>query len=117
MFGNSKKIGSNPIMPREISKARIASSGLTHPLQEFGAVPLARETLDEVLRGYRRPGDKLSEWLRQGALQPLQRGLHVMSASPPLPGKLTPLHPDHFSTRGLDGAEQCGVTARLSGLM
>jgi hypothetical protein len=68
-------------MPPERSKARSASSGLTHPLQGFGAVPLARETLDEALRGYRRPGDKVSEWLRQGALQPLRRGLYVTGAS------------------------------------
>ena len=60
-------------MPQEKSRARYKSSGLSHPLQEFGAVPLARETLDEVLSGYRRPNDKVSEWLREGALQPLRR--------------------------------------------
>jgi hypothetical protein len=68
-------------MSLEISKARYASSGLTHPLQGFGAVPLARETLDEVLSGYRRPSDKVSEWLREGALQPLRRGLYLTGAS------------------------------------
>ena len=36
---------------------------------------------------------------------------------PPLPGKMTPLHPDHFLTRGLDGAIRCVVTARPSKLM
>jgi len=65
----------------EMSKIRTPSIGLTHPLQGFGAVPLARETLDEVLKGYRRPGDKVSEWLRQGALQPLRRGLYITGAS------------------------------------
>jgi hypothetical protein len=64
-----------------MSKIRTPSIGLTHPLQGFGAVPLARETLDEVLKGYRRPGDKVSEWLRQGALQPLRRGLYITGAS------------------------------------
>ena len=34
---------------------------LVHPLLRFGAVPLAREALDEVLRPYRRPNDKVSE--------------------------------------------------------
>lgn len=68
-------------MSLDASKGWIASSGLAHPLQGFGAVPLARETLDEALRGYRRPGDKVSEWLRQGALQPLRRGLYVTGAS------------------------------------
>ena len=32
---------------------------------------------------------------------------------PPLPGKLTPLYPDHFSSRGLDVPRRC-VNARLS---
>ena len=67
-------------MPQEKSKARYASTGLAHPLQEFGAVPLARETLDGVLSGYRRPSDKVSEWLREGALQPLRRGLYLTGA-------------------------------------
>jgi len=43
---------------------RYASSGVAHPLQGFGAVPLAREALDGVVSAYRRPGDKVSEWLR-----------------------------------------------------
>jgi hypothetical protein len=68
-------------MPPQISKRRTASSGFIHPLQGFGAVPVARETLDEVLSGYRRPADKLSEWLRQGALQPLRRGLYITGAA------------------------------------
>ena len=67
-------------MPLKISKTRTASSGFIHPLQGFGTVPVARETLDEVLSGYRRPADKLSEWLRQGALQPLRRGLYITGA-------------------------------------
>jgi hypothetical protein len=40
-------------------------------------VPLARETLDEVLSAYQRPNDKVREWLREGALQPLRRGLYL----------------------------------------
>jgi hypothetical protein len=60
----------------------LKSDKLIHPLRQFGTVPLARETLDEVLSGYRRPGDKVSEWLREGALQPLRRGLYL--AGPPL---------------------------------
>lgn len=53
---------------------------LVHPLRRFGAVPLAREALDEVLSPYRRPNDKVSEWLREGALQPLRRGLYLTGA-------------------------------------
>jgi hypothetical protein len=33
--------------------------------------------LDDVLAGYRRPNDKVSEWKRQGALEPLRRGLYL----------------------------------------
>jgi len=55
---------------------------LIHPLRRFGSTPLARETLDEVLRSYRRPNDKVSEWLSEGALQPLRRGLYLVG--PPL---------------------------------
>lgn len=52
-------------------------NNLEHPLCRFAAVPLAREALDEVLAGYRRPGDKVSEWMREGALEPLRRGLYL----------------------------------------
>ena len=51
--------------------------GHGHPLLQFGAVPLARESLDELLSTYSRPNDKVSEWMREGALQPLRRGLYV----------------------------------------
>jgi hypothetical protein len=53
------------------------SDKLEHPLRRFGGVPLPREVLDEVLAGYRRPNDKVSEWKRQGALEPLRRGLYL----------------------------------------
>jgi hypothetical protein len=56
----------------------IKASNLAHPLRGFGVVPLAREALDGVLMGYRRPNDKVSEWMREGALQPLRRGLYLV---------------------------------------
>ncbi|MFS6826626.1 type IV toxin-antitoxin system AbiEi family antitoxin domain-containing protein [Cyanobium sp. ATX-6F1] len=43
-------------------------------------MPLARDVLDEALSGYRQPNDKVSEWLREGALQPLRRGLYLAGA-------------------------------------
>lgn len=46
-----------------------------HLLERLGAVPLPREALDEVLEGYRRPNVKISEWLKEGALLHLRRGL------------------------------------------
>jgi hypothetical protein len=55
----------------------VKADKLVHPLRRFGAVPLARESLDEVLSAYRRPNDKVSEWLREGALQLLRRGLYI----------------------------------------
>ena len=62
----------------------VSPTPLEHPLRGFGGVPLARETLDGVLRGYRRPNDKVSEWMKEGALQPLRRGLYL--AGQPLRG-------------------------------
>lgn len=55
-----------------------------HPLERLGAVPLPREALDELLEGYRRPNDKISEWLKEGALLHLRRGLYL--AGPALRG-------------------------------
>lgn len=69
------------MMAPKTDKHSLGSSGLNHPLQAFGAVPLARETLEETLSGYRRPGDKVSEWLNQGALQSLRRGLYLTGSS------------------------------------
>jgi len=67
------KIGKIPINTLKTDR-------LVHPLGRFGAVPLAREALDEVLGPYRRPNDKVSEWLREGALQSLRRGLYLTGA-------------------------------------
>ncbi len=50
---------------------------LVYPLRRFGAVPLARENLDELLSEYLRPNDKVSEWLLKGDLQPLRRELYL----------------------------------------
>ncbi len=60
-------------------KSDISSAArLEHPLRRFGSLPIARDVLDEVLSGYRRPNDKVSEWIREGALQPLRRGLYLV---------------------------------------
>ena len=75
MLRKRHKIGKDPMIA-------LKTEGLVHPLRRFGAVPLGREALDEVLRPYRRPNDKVSEWLREEALQPLRRGLYV--TGPPL---------------------------------
>ena len=54
------------------------TNSLDHPLHQFAAVPLSRKTLDEVLAGYHRPNDNVSEWMRTGALEPLRRGLYLI---------------------------------------
>lgn len=47
-------------------------------LSSFGSVPFGREVLLPLLRDYRRPNDKISEWLRQGVLVSLKRGFYVV---------------------------------------
>lgn len=46
-------------------------------LRSFGTVPFNHGTLLPLLKDYRRPNDKIAEWLRQGVLVPLRRGLYV----------------------------------------
>lgn len=54
---------------------------------EFGTVPFSHGALLPVLKGYRRPNDKIAEWLRQGVLLSVKRGLYVLgeSGAPCLP--------------------------------
>lgn len=47
-------------------------------LAGFGAVPFGHGALLPLLASYRRPNDKIAEWLRQGVLVPLKRGLYVV---------------------------------------
>lgn len=49
-------------------------------LEHFGAVPFTRGALMQTLKDYRRPNDKIAEWLRQGVLMPIKRGLYVLGA-------------------------------------
>ena len=62
---------------------------MTDPrLQQFGSIPFGHGALLPVLKDYRRPNDKIAEWLRQGALLPLKRGQYVRGdtdAAPCLP--------------------------------
>lgn len=52
---------------------------MTEPsLHHFGPVPFSHGALLPVLKGYRRPNDKIAEWLRQGVLLSLKRGLYVL---------------------------------------
>ena len=55
---------------------------MTEPdLQHFGSIPFGHGALLPVLKDYRRPNDKIAEWLRQGTLVPLKRGQYVRGGS------------------------------------
>jgi hypothetical protein len=45
----------------------------------------------------------LSQCLAEIEIEITARALRLSSFPPPLPGKMTPLHPDHVLTRGPDG--------------
>lgn len=46
-------------------------------LQHLGTVPFHHGALLPLLKDYRRPNDKIAEWLRQGVLVPVKRGLYL----------------------------------------
>lgn len=50
-------------------------------LQHFGTVPFQHGALLPLLKDYRRPNDKIAEWLRRGVLVPVKRGLYVRGES------------------------------------
>ena len=62
---------------------------MTDPrLAPFGSIPFSHGALLPVLQDYRRPNDKIAEWLRQGVLLPLKRGQYLrggVDAVPCLP--------------------------------
>ena len=47
-------------------------------LERFGVVPFSHGALKPMLADYRRPNDKIAEWLRSGDLIALKRGLYVL---------------------------------------
>lgn len=54
-------------------------------LQQFGSIPFGHGALLPVLKDYRRPNDKIAEWLRQGVLLPLKRGQYVRGGTDVVP--------------------------------
>lgn len=46
-------------------------------LRQFGEVPFGHGTLMPLLAAYRRPNDKISEWLADQSLIAIKRGLYV----------------------------------------
>lgn len=62
---------------------------LEQKLAEFQGIPIAHHAVVSLLRDYKRPNDKISEWLAQKKLIPIKRGLYVVS--PALTGQLISL--------------------------
>lgn len=54
---------------------------LERRLDIFGSVPFSHGAVLPLLEGYRRPNDKIAEWLKQGVLVPLKRGLYVLGSA------------------------------------
>lgn len=65
-------------------------------LSELGGVPVDHRVLLGLLSDYKRPNDKIAEWLRQGVLLSIKRGLYVV-ATPWRQGDLSlPLIANHL---------------------
>jgi hypothetical protein len=45
--------------------------------KDLGEIPLSRELILELLKDYKRPNDKISEWIKNGELISLRRGLYI----------------------------------------
>jgi len=54
---------------------------LDHELIKLGDVPIGHGVLRSLLHGYRRPNDKISDWIARGILIPVKRGLYVVNPS------------------------------------
>lgn len=57
---------------------QIFNTVLELQLRKLGAVPFGREVLSPLLAAYKRPNDKITEWLAQGVLVAPRRGLYVV---------------------------------------
>ena len=53
-------------------------------VQKFASQPINHQLLISLLKDYKRPNDKINEWVKQGQLITLKRGLYVWN-SPQLP--------------------------------
>jgi len=48
-------------------------------LKKFGAIPLRHQNLVSILEGYKRPNDKIRDWVKKEVLISLARGIYVVS--------------------------------------
>ena len=51
----------------------------------FGDAPFPRHLMLEMLKGYKRPNDKISEWVKSGELLSIRRGLYIPGPETDLP--------------------------------
>lgn len=51
----------------------------------LGEIPLSRQLILELLKDYKRPNDKISEWVKNGELINLRRGLYIPGPKSDLP--------------------------------
>lgn len=49
-------------------------------LRLLANIPFGHEVLLSLLAGYRRPNDKIADWVARGVLLPIRRGLYVLGA-------------------------------------
>lgn len=47
-------------------------------LKQFGNVPITPSSLQRLLASYKRPNDKIHEWIKSQTLIPIRRGLYVV---------------------------------------
>lgn len=50
-------------------------------IQEFSSQPLTHQLLVSLLKDYKRPNDKINEWVKSGELIPLKRGCYVWNST------------------------------------
>jgi hypothetical protein len=51
----------------------------------FGDAPFSRHLILEMLKDYKRPNDKISEWIKSGELIAIRRGLYITCPETDLP--------------------------------
>lgn len=78
-------------------------------IKDYTNAPISRHVLLEVLRGYKRPNDKISELIQNGELVSLRRGLYV-----PGPATGLPIPASFLIANHLRGPSYVSLEAALS---
>lgn len=75
----------------------------------FGDAPFSRHLILEMLKDYRRPNDKISEWVKSGELLSIRRGLYI-----PGPGTGLPVPEPFLIANHLRGPSYVSLETALS---